>query len=38
MKLKANIKAPNFKMPSTNNTIFDLKKVKKKNVILYFYP
>jgi len=38
MKLKANIKAPNFKLPSTDNTIFELKKVKKKNVILYFYP
>ena len=38
MKLKANIKAPNFKLPSTNNSIFELKKVKKKNVILYFYP
>ena len=38
MKLKEKIKAPNFKLPSTNNTIFELKKVKKKNVILYFYP
>ena len=38
MKLKANIKAPNFKLPSTDNSIFELKKVKKKNVILYFYP
>jgi peroxiredoxin Q/BCP len=38
MKLKENIKAPNFKLPSTDNTIFELKKVKKKNVILYFYP
>lgn len=38
MKLKTNIKAPNFKLPSTDNTIFELKKVKKKNVILYFYP
>ena len=38
MKLKENIKAPNFKLPSTDDTIFELKKVKKKNVILYFYP
>ena len=38
MKLKANAKAPNFKLPSTNNTIFELNKVRKKNVILYFYP
>jgi len=38
MKLKKNIKAPNFKLPSTNNSIFELNKVKKKNVILYFYP
>jgi peroxiredoxin Q/BCP len=38
MKLKANSKAPNFKLPSTDNSIFELKKVKKKNIILYFYP
>ena len=38
MKLKVNVKAPNFKLPSTDDTIFELKKVKKKNVILYFYP
>ena len=38
MKLKEKIKAPNFKLPSTDNTIFELNKVKKKNVILYFYP
>jgi len=38
MKLKEKIKAPNFKLPSTDNTIFELKKVKRKNVILYFYP
>ena len=38
MKLKANIKAPNFKLPSTDYTIFELKKVKKKNIVLYFYP
>ena len=38
MKLKEKIKAPNFKLPSSDNTIFELSKVKKKNVILYFYP
>ena len=38
MKLKANTKAPNFKLPSTDNSIFELNKVKKKNIILYFYP
>ena len=38
MNLKEKTKAPNFKLPSTDNTIFELNKVKKKNVILYFYP
>jgi len=38
MKLKKNLKAPNFKLPSTNKGIFELKKIKKKNIILYFYP
>ena len=38
MTLKINTKAPNFKLPSTDNSIFELNKVKKKNVILYFYP
>jgi peroxiredoxin Q/BCP len=38
MKLKVSIKAPNFKLPSTDGSIFELKKVKKKNIILYFYP
>ena len=38
MKLKEKIKAPNFKLPSTDKSIFELKKVKKKNIILYFYP
>ena len=37
MKLKVNKLAPNFKLPSTSNTIFELKK-NKKNIILYFYP
>ena len=38
MKFKKNIKAPNFKLPSTNGSIFELKKNMKKNIILYFYP
>ena len=38
MMLKPNTKAPNFKLPSTDNSIFELKKIKKKNIILYFYP
>jgi len=37
MKLKINLKAPNFKLPSTGKTIFELNKFKK-NIILYFYP
>ena len=38
MILKKNTKAPNFKLPSTNKTIFELNKIKNKNIILYFYP
>ena len=38
MKLKTNNKAPNFKLPSTDGSIFELNKNKKKNIILYFYP
>ena len=38
MKLKVNNKAPNFKLPSTDDSIFELNKIKKKNIILYFYP
>ena len=38
MKLKPNQKAPNFKLDSTDGTTFELKNVKKKNIILYFYP
>ena len=37
MKLKPNTKAPNFKLPSTDGSIFELGKLKK-NIILYFYP
>ena len=38
MKIKINNKAPNFKLASTDGNIFELNKVKKKNIILYFYP
>ena len=38
MKIKINKKAPNFKLPSTNCAIFELINIKKKNIILYFYP
>ena len=38
MNLKGNNKAPNFKLASTDGNIFELNKVKKKNIILYFYP
>ena len=38
MKLKINNKAPNFKLSSTFGTVFELNKIKKKNIILYFYP
>ena len=33
-----NIKAPNFKLISTNNKIIELKKIKSKYIVLYFYP
>ncbi len=38
MKLKNKLKAPNFKLPSTDGSIFELNKIKKKCTILYFYP
>ena len=37
MKLKEKKIAPNFKLPSTNGTLVELRNIKKK-VILYFYP
>ena len=37
MKLKPNIKAPKFKLPSTDGNVFEISKIKK-NIILYFYP
>ena len=38
MKLKLNQVAPNFKLTSTDGSVFELNKIKKKNIILYFYP
>ena len=38
MKLKINQIAPNFKLNSTDGKVFELNKIKKKNIILYFYP
>ena len=38
MKLKEKLKAPNFKLQSTDGKTFELNKIKKKNIILYFYP
>jgi peroxiredoxin len=32
MTLKINKLAPNFKLPSTDNSIFELKKSNKKNI------
>jgi len=36
--IKENIKAPDFKLPSTNNKLLSLKDLKDKFVIIYFYP
>ena len=39
MKKKIKIKrAPNFKLPSSNKNIIELKKLKNKFVLIYFYP
>ena len=32
------VKAPNFKLISTSNEVVELKKIKSKFVLLYFYP
>ena len=32
------MKIPNFKLQSTSNTLIELKKIKSKFVVLYFYP
>ena len=36
--VKKNIKAPNIRLPSTNNTEYSLKKSIGNYVIIYFYP
>ena len=38
MKIKIKQIAPNFKLPSTDGTVFELKNLKRKNIVLYFYP
>ena len=38
MKLKSGQSAPNFKLVSTDGNVFELNTIKKKNIILYFYP
>ena len=37
-KIKEKVTAPNFKLSSTNGKVFELKKIRNKNIILYFYP
>ena len=32
------VKAPNFKLISTSNEVVELKKIKSKLIVLYFYP
>jgi len=36
--IKENSKAPNFKLPSSNNKDFELNKSLKKYLVSYFYP
>ena len=38
MKLIKKIKAPSFKLKSTNNEVIDLKSIKSSYIVLYFYP
>ena len=38
MKLIKKIKAPSFKLKSTNNEMVDLKFIKSSYIVLYFYP
>ena len=38
MKLIKKIKAPNFKLKSTNDDMADLKSIKSSYIVLYFYP
>jgi len=36
--IKKNKLAPSFKIPSSNNNEFELKKIKNKFLVIYFYP
>jgi len=36
--IKENSKAPNFKLPSSNNKDFELNKNLKRYLVIYFYP
>ena len=36
--LKINTKAPNFKLPSTNKNVYELKDSLGRFVVIYFYP
>ena len=36
--IKENSKVPNFKLPSTNNKNFEIKKSLGKYLVIYFYP
>jgi peroxiredoxin Q/BCP len=36
--IKKNKLAPSFKIPSSNNKEFELKKIKNKFLVIYFYP
>ena len=36
--IKENFKVPNFKLPSSNNKNFEIKKSLKQYLVIYFYP
>jgi peroxiredoxin Q/BCP len=36
--IKENSKAPNFKLPSSNNKTFEINKSLKQYLVIYFYP
>ena len=36
--IKENLKAPNFKLPSSNNKNFEINKSLKQYLVIYFYP
>jgi peroxiredoxin Q/BCP len=38
LMIKDNSKAPNFKLPSTNNKDFEINKNLKQYLVIYFYP